>query len=61
MAAQLGLAAWMIGVLAESSCFPVLPRPTAAQTLGIATVNEDGRSAIAATSSSGDQHQVEAP
>lgn len=38
MAAQLGLAAWMIGALVESSCVPALPRPTAAQVLGLSTV-----------------------
>lgn len=38
IAAQLGLAAWMIGALVESSCVPALPRPTAAQVLGLSTV-----------------------
>ena len=49
MAAQLGLAAWMIGALVESSCVPALPRPNAAQVLGLSTVvNADDRPAAPA-------------
>ena len=60
MAAQLGLAAWMVGALLESSCFPVVPRPTAAQVLGFATVSEDARTAVAPPPSDG-RHGVTAP
>ena len=42
MAAQLGLAAWMVGVLVESSCLPVVPRPTAAQVVGLTPVVSPG-------------------
>jgi hypothetical protein len=59
MAAQLGLAAWMVGALLESACFPVVPRPTAAQVLG-STVNGDTRTVVA-TPPSDDRHRLPTP
>ena len=61
MAAQLGLAAWMIGALLESSCVPALPRPTAAQALGLTTVVSASERPAAAPAGPLDGHLSPAP